>query len=521
MNINNLILISICLILIIYYYNLNIKKNTTEAFNNKSANNFENSSDDKISLEEYLNSDLLTVYEKGLISKGIPFACSLIPHSKYFDHSYCGSNYDTNLKKIICPVHIIIDYKGTYLALFNDGLIRQKKSITDDFWNNPLNNSVANQTNNNFGSNDQIIPMRMITFDARNNLIGVGFDNKLYIKEDHSKLPDDDFKKTLYKNKNYENIWQDITPSDSNGIIYILFKQYNQNITDDLNDENDVAIVLDTNGKMHYYMYNENSPTLREISINTNLSLIKIYFDQYGYLLGLSDNFKLYRSSSQLYFDATFIDKEEENKELQNEEQNEKESNIIEQSSLMPGEILFDLGSNGEKSNPTPLIDIIYDYDSRLYGLGIFPKRKRTILMKQKNKCINCFFSSVFGFSYERDMVDFKSATQSEKVKLSKEDILKLKSGYDLGLKQIKTYPEINDINYAYQKISLNSRKKLRTYCKKYNNKNNFDSKNFNLINKMEEQEKKIDDLQKSISQMIKFDPSKKKIQEDMKVYTF
>ena len=66
-----------------------------------------------------------------------------------------------------------------------------------------------------------------------------------------------------------------------------------------------------------------------------------------------------------------------------------------------------------------------------------------------------------------------------------------------------------------------NFKKTLREYCKKYNNKKSSDSKNFDMINRIEEQEKKIDDLNKSIAQMIKFDPDNKKIQEDIEVYTF
>lgn len=505
MNINNLILISICLILIIYYYNLNIEKKSIESFSDNSS--------EKLNFQEYLDSEnFLTAYEKGLISKGLPFACSVIPHSKYFDHSYCGEEYNELKKTITFPVHIIIDFKGKYLALFNDGVIRQKDSITDNFWNNPLNNSVANQPTTNFGSNDKIVPMRMINFDSRNNLIGVGFDNRLYVKEDKSNLANDDLKKIMNKDKTYSNRWIDMTPLIlKDGIIYVLYKQYNQNITVDIDNNNDIFLVLDTYGKLFYYSYNEEgSGNLINIPINDNLSLIKIYFDQYGYLLGLSNDFKLYRSTKQIYYNTTYLDK---NKERNNEnEQNNNQKNINE--NIIPSEILFD----ESKFNPTPLLDVIYDFDSRLFGLGIFPARKRTILMKQKYKCQNCYFSTGFGFSHEVE--DFYSNKESNKIKLNKEAILKLKSGYDIAITQNKKHPEIEDINKAYEKASLNSRKNLRQYCKKYIN-SRADSKNFDLINRLEEQEKKLEDLNKSIAQMIKYDPAKKKIQEDIGVFTF
>jgi hypothetical protein len=501
MNINNIILISVCVILIIYYYNLNIEKNTIESFQDDNSV--------RLKFVDYLDNDnYITTYEKALIIKGLPFACSMLPHSKYFDHSYCGEDYNERKKQITFPVHIVINYNGKYLALFNDGLIRQKTSITDNFWNNPLNNSVANQPTSNFGSNDQIVPMRMITFDGSNNLIGVGFDNKLYKKSQPGDKDDNDPKVMMEKEKNYENRWQDISPSAINdGIIYILYKQYNQNISVDIDNSKDIALVLDTFGKLHYYSYNEESPEeLINIPINNNLSLIKIYFDQYGYLLGLSNEFKLYRSKKQIYYNTTYLDPDNKKN---NVNISEDENNIL------PGEIIFD----EEKFNPTPLLDVIYDYDSRLFGLGIFPARKRTILMKQKYECQNCFFSSVFGFSHEVN--NFYSTSEADKIKLSKEDILKLKSGYDLGITQIKKYPELDDINEAYQKSSLNARRTLRKYCKQYNNKKNSDNKNFDMINRIEEQEKKIDDLNKSIAQMIKFDPAKKKIQEDIEVFTF
>jgi hypothetical protein len=502
MNINNIILISVCVILIIYYYNLTIEKNTIESFQDDAPV--------KLSFGDYLdNNDYITTYERAIISKGLPFACSVLPHSKHFDHSYCGEDYDENKKKIIFPVHIIIDYNGKYLALFNDSSIRKKNSITDNFWNNPLNNSVANQPTSNFGSNDQIVPMRMITFDGGNNLLGVGFDNKLYIKEDKTNLSNDDPKKMMQKEKTYENRWQDVSTSAiSDGIIYILYKQYNQDITVDIDNSKDIALVLDTDGKLYYYSYNEDSSAeLVNIPINNNLSLIKIYFDQYGYLLGLSNEFKLYRSKKQIYYSTTYLDAD--NKSNNINISTDTENNII------PGEIMFD----ENKPNPTPLLDVIYDYDSRLFGLGIFPARKRTILMKQKYECNNCFFSTTFGFSHE--VTNFYSTSETDKIKLSKEDILKLKSGYDIGITQIKKYPELNDINAAYEKSSLNARRTLRKYCKKYNNKKNTDSKNFDMINRIEEQEKKIDDLNTSIAQMIKFDPDKKKIQEDIGVFTF
>ena len=493
---NNIILISICVILIIYYYNLNIKTNNVESFEDKEL--------EKQSLEDYLfYNNNISIYEKSLISKQLPFACAVLPHSKYFDHSYCGEDYSKN--KLIFPVHIIVNFKGNYLGLFNDGLIRKKDSMSNDFWNNPLNNSVANQPTSNFGSNDQIVPMRMIGFDGGNNLIGVGFDNKLYIKNDPSDLDNSNNAAIMMKkDKTYENRWiQRSEPYINKDIIYILYKQNNQNITIDVNNNKDIALVIDTNGDLFYFSYNNSEETILN-PITTNLSLIKIYFDQYGYLLGISNEFKLYRSKKKIYFDTTYEDSND--KDLTKETDND----------IIPNEILFD----ETKFNPTLLLDVIYDYDSRLFGLGIFPARKRTILMKQKYECDNCFFSTVFGFSHEVN--NFYSNVEENNIKLSKEDLLKLKSGYDIGITQVKKYPELTDINSAFHKSSLNARKTLRKYCKKYNNnEKNSNTQNFEMISRIEEQEKKIDELNNSIAQMIQFDPDKKKIQEDIGIYTF
>ena len=342
----------------------------------------------------------------------------------------------------------------------------------------------------------------MIDVDGGNNLIGVGFDNKLYIKNDPSDADSDSNTNIMMKkDKTYENRWiQRSEPFINKDIIYILYKQNNQNITIDINNSKDIALIIDTNGDLFYFSYN-NSEDMTLNPITTNLSLIKIYFDQYGYLLGISSDLKLYRSRKQIYFDNTYEDPK--NKDL-----SEIGNDII------PNEILFD----EDKPNPTPVLDIIYDYDSRLFGLGIFPARKRTILMKQKYECSNCFFSTAFGFSHEVN--NFYS--KKDDIKLSKEDILKLKSGYDIGITQIKKYPELNDINAAYQKSSLNARKTLRKYCQKYNNNNrNSNTQSFEMISRIEEQEKKIDELNKSIAQMIQFDPDKKKIQEDIGIYSF
>lgn len=501
MNINNIILISVCVILIIYYYNLNTENDNIESFQQENNN--------QISLSEYLQDNKqITVYENGLITKGLPFACSVIPHSKYFDHSYCGKDYNKDQKNIIFPVHIIINYKGNYLALFNDGLIRKKKSITDNFWNNPLNNSVANQPTSNFGSNHEIVPMRMITFDGNNSLIGVGFDNKLYIKVDRSNLAADDPERMMSKETTYENRWQLIQSSLLNeGIIYILYKQFNIGVSVDRNNSNDIALVLNTSGELFYYSYNDENlnSELIKVPTNNNLAFIKIYFDQYGYLLGLTDEFKLYRSKEKVYYDTTYKD----------DNSSEDSSPSQTEDNIFPSEINFDESS----SNPTPLLDIIYDYDARLFGLGIFPARNRTIFMKQKNKCINCFFLSEFAFSHE--VPDFYSNPDSNKRKLNKEDILKLKSGFDLGITQLKKMPELTDINVAYQKSKLNAKQKLRKYCADFTNKKKSDNVNFELVNRLEEQEKKIADLNKSIAEMIKFDPEKKKIQDDIGLHTF
>ena len=96
-------------------------------YDQKTIETFEDQSQIKLKLEDYVEDK--SVYEKALISKGLPFACSVIPHSKYFDHSYCGEDYNIIKKKIVFPVHIVINYKGHYLALFNDGLIRNKTSV--------------------------------------------------------------------------------------------------------------------------------------------------------------------------------------------------------------------------------------------------------------------------------------------------------------------------------------------------------------------------------------------------------
>ena len=115
-----------------------------------------------------------TVYETALIKiygDNKRLICSMIP-SIDNDSNVCNIN---NTPYIIhkYPVHIIKLNDDSILAVFNDGRMYQKNTMDSTIWKGPIQNSMPQGT----------IPLRMVTLSTDlKTLLGIGYDNTLYVK---------------------------------------------------------------------------------------------------------------------------------------------------------------------------------------------------------------------------------------------------------------------------------------------------------------------------------------------------
>ena len=106
---------------------------------------------------------------------------------------------------------------GSIIAVFNDGRLYKKDNIKSTLWLGPITNSMP----------QDIIPMRMITLSTDLvTLLGVGFDNILYVK-----TPD------KLGNINLTIPWKQV-PNNSS-IIFVLF-----------DNQTNYLLSIDVNGKL-------------------------------------------------------------------------------------------------------------------------------------------------------------------------------------------------------------------------------------------------------------------------------
>ena len=209
------------------------------------------------------------------------------------------------------PVHIIMDNYGKYYAVFNNGKIYSKDSLKERFWKGPLKNSYISN----------IIPLRMITLNPDGKkLMGVGYDNKLYIKE----------------KEDYNSEWKLVpskNPSPNDDIIYVMY------------DSDARLIGINTEGFIvKKKTVDIDSPFMAIES--EEKKLLKIFRDRNGYLLGLGTDFQLYKKKSKNWIEDSEWD-------------------------------------NVKGSNPIPVNDVVYDNDGKMFGLVFLPVIGTLELMKQ------------------------------------------------------------------------------------------------------------------------------------------
>jgi hypothetical protein len=210
------------------------------------------------------------------------------------------------------PIQMIKLLDGTILAVFNDGRLYKKDNMFNTMWQGPLANSLISNT----------IPLRMVTLTPRlDTLLGVGYNNKLYMKK-----PNKD------GNIDLTATWQ-LVPNNSN-IIYVLFDRETSNM-----------ISITTKGKLTIKSTSDITSNNNELVNLLDRPVIKLFYDLNGYMLALDNNLDLYQFSELEW----------------------KTSKL----NIQRG------------ANSTKLLDILYHNDGRLFGLSVNTKAFMVQILKQ------------------------------------------------------------------------------------------------------------------------------------------
>ena len=252
-----------------------------------------------------------TLYETALktLFKDDPrLLCSIIPT---VGTNICTVN-GTPYVKYNFPIHMIKLIDGSILAVFNDGRLYKKDDILNTMWQGPLSNSLPNDS----------IPLRMITLSPDlNTLLGVGYDNKLYMKQ-----PDNN------GNINLITSWR-LVPNNTD-IIYVLF-----------DNDTGYMISIDINGKLFIKTSKDLTSNNAELINRLDRPVLRLYYDMNGYMLAIDGNFDMYQFS----------------------ELNWKNSPL----NLQRG------------ANKSKIQDILYYNDGKMFGLVFNPAKYMLEIMKQ------------------------------------------------------------------------------------------------------------------------------------------
>ena len=254
-----------------------------------------------------------TIYEtsiKNIYGTNKRLVCSMLPNI-FNSTNVCVINNNIFVPYKF-PVHMIKIIDGSIVAVFNDGRLYKKDSIKSTMWGGPIINSMPLDT----------IPMRMITLSTDlATLLGVGFDNILYIK-----TPDKS------GNINLTIPWKQV-PNNSS-IIYVLF-----------DNQTHYLLSIDINGKLFTKTSSDIITNNYELNTKLDRPILRLYYDLNGYMLAIDKMFDLYQFT----------------------EINWKTSPLN-----------ITRGANNSK-----LQDLLYDNDGKMYGLVFNSDAFMVQIMKQ------------------------------------------------------------------------------------------------------------------------------------------
>jgi hypothetical protein len=346
--------------------------------------------------------------------------------------SYVKFNFAVNMIKLI---------DGSILAVFNDGRLYRKDTIQNTMWQGPLDNSLPNDT----------IPLRMINLAPDlATLLGVGYDNQLYLKTP-----------TAAGTVDITAVWKPVP--NNNALIYLLFDADTGNM-----------ISIDTSGKLWIKVSSDYTSDNTELITKLDRPILRLYYDNNGYMLAIDNNFDLYQFS----------------------ELNWKNSPL----NLQRGH------------NESKIADVLYDNDGRMYGLVFNTQANILQTMKQDM----AYYLGNF-LPLEQQTTGGGISKSGSEFVLSDQDIIKSKVGnIDKYLQTLAASDTADDdTNVAYQKMILQTRADLQKFCASRNNgasNNNFD--NYELLSQVESNDDKISNLKSIINDLIIYEPDKARILE-------
>lgn len=211
-----------------------------------------------------------------------------------------------------------------------------------------------------------------------------------------------------------------------------------------------------------------------EILGDLNIPILKLFYDSNGFMLALDTNFNL----------VQFKDKKWKMSQLN-----------------------YEKGINRMK-----VFDILYDQDGKLYGMIFVPSIGLLELMKQQT----VYFMSDF---VPLEFHTKHSLETADNFVLNDIKIIELKSGVNL-IEDNDTFGSKNDkeedLSYMYMKSIIQNKTKLREFCKNRGIGNAHDFENYNMMNNIRNQENQISDLRDIIKNLLRYDPDKHKIQDEL-----
>jgi hypothetical protein len=338
------------------------------------------------------------------------------------------------------PVQMIKLLDGSILAVFNDGRLYKKDNIFNTMWQGPLSNSLISNS----------IPLRMVTLTPRlDTLLGVGYNNKLYMKK-----PDKNGMLDLTA------IWQ-MVPNNSD-IIYVLFDR-----EIDTQNSSGNMISINTKGKLSIKSTTDITSNNNELVNLLDRPVIKLFYDLNGYMLAIDNNLDLYQFS----------------------ELDWKKSSL----NIQRG------------ANDTKLLDILYHNDGRLFGLNVNTKAFMVQTLKQSD----VFYLSDFAtFEQSLNLENKESFVMSDQdiIKSKVGNIDK----YLSSINENETSDD--DPNIAYQKQLFETHAKLKQFCATRNSTTKTNVDNYELLANVEENTDKVNQLKSIIQNIIKYEPDKTNI---------
>ena len=270
--------------------------------------------------------------------------------------------------------------------------------------------------------------------------------------------------------------------------VYIKKRDPNSNIAletewqqiDGLADVIYLIYELDqSSGKNNYIIVNrqgqivrvpvDNPQTAPQPVGNIQDPVLKLVYDPEGYMMALDTNFNL----------RTFESKDWMNSQL----------------------------SQGGRRNKMPVLDVLYDKDQLMFGLVLMKETGMAEVMKQED----AHFMSPFVPLDLNKYVD-----SSLDMRLTERTIIQTKLGVIPGQSQLEEETLDDDVNMAYQRQLLEDKKRLREFCASRSLRTDANYKNYDVLRSIDDNAAKIEKLNQSIKDLIRFDPDQRAIKESV-----